>query len=630
MVVAGLVWSFAADSDYLSPVMLWSVLCGATLFVLISLMMTSSRNLRRVQRDEGFGLLSLYRQTPAMLHELDANGQIRHVSQAWLDFLGYHSADVLGTNFFDLVAPGQRNDLCPDHTEKLKRLGPLENACVYLTKACGATVLVALSHKAQTDSSGLLTGYLGTLNDLSSHHAAEEQVERLAYYDSLTGLPNRALMSDRIIQALAQARREGRQLGVFFIDLDRFKLINDTQGHAVGDLVLRSVAQRLKKFIRQGDTFARLGGDEFVIVQADPNHDPNFTILGRRILDTLSQPFQVADRELYATASIGVAIYPVDGQDSQALLKCADIAMYAAKSRGRNNMQFFSEDMNQEARERTDLESHLRQALARSDLQQHYQPLVNVMTGRIMGVEALLRWHDKDGRLISPSHIIDIAEESGLVVSLGQWALQTACRQFRAWQDLGVSPLRMSVNLSGLHIRQTNFIDDIEAILKNTGVRPNSLEIELAENSLMGYVNESIMALTDLKIRGIHLSIDNFGTGYSSLLYLKHLPIQRIKIAREFILEIAENPDYAAITEAILRMAKSLDLQVAAVGVEDPEQLALLKQLGCTEVQGSLFGRVMSAKHMTDFLVRAQGQVKPCGSLENQCEFTLEGSTKIH
>ena len=571
-----------------------------------------------------------YQKTPAMLHSMDSKGHLLYISQSWLDTLGYDREEVIGKDFFGFVVGDNAQEIRVKHFQKLRDLGEIRDRNYQLRLANGSTIDVSLSEVAQRDYDGKLAESLAVLSDLTNHHAAEERIERLAYYDTLTGLPNRALMNDRILQSMALARRENRQVGVFFFDLDRFKLINDTQGHAVGDMVLRSVAQRLKKFIREGDTFARLGGDEFVIVQADPNHDLNFMILGQRILETLGQPFQIGSREFFTTASIGVAVYPVDGEDPQALLKSADTAMYVAKSRGRNNLQFFSDDMNASALAKTDLESRLRHALSRGELQQHYQPQVNLITGRVTGVEALLRWYDSDGKLIPPGQIISVAEESGLVFPLGEWVLKTACRQAKVWQDAGLPPFRMSVNLSGHHIRQANFIDRVESILSETGITPNTLEIELAENSVMGQVNDSIMALTDLKIRGVSLAIDDFGTGYSSLLYLKHFPIHRIKIAQEFIRDIIHNPDYAAITEAILSMASSLKLAVTAVGVEDPIQLDFLRKRGCLEVQGRLFGSAMSAEEMTLFLQNSEGGLPEIQKRAGKSELTNEESKEIH
>ena len=585
---------------------------------------------RRLEESEEH-VREFYQDTPALLHAIDNRGRILHVSQAWLDLLGYDREEVIGKDFFAFVVSDHVDQIRIEHFQKLEELGQVRDVNYHLLNANEVIIEVAISEVARRDAEGRITESLAVLSDLTNHRANEERIEHLAYFDTLTGLPNRSLMNDRIVQAVAQARREKRQVGIFFLDLDRFKLINDTQGHAVGDLILRSVAQRLKKFIRSGDTFARLGGDEFVIIQADPNHDPNFTIMGKRIIDTLVQPFRVGNRELFITVSIGVAIYPIDGDNPETLLKSADTAMYVAKSRGRNNMQFFSAEMNAAAMAKTNLENKLREALSHGELQQHYQAQVNLVTGRITGVEALLRWYDSDGALTPSGQIIDIADESGLAFPLGEWVIKTACNQARAWQDQGLPPLRMSVNLSGHHIRQPNFIDYLESILNETGIKPNTLEIELAENSVMGDVSDSIMALTDLKIRGINLSIDDFGTGCSSLLYLKHFPIHRVKIAQEFIRDIIHNPDYAAITEAIIVMAQSLQLSVTAVGVEDSMQLGFLRERGCVEGQGLLFGAAMNAEQMTDFLKQSNCQLTKFISTGDQKELDFEGpSTKMH
>jgi predicted signal transduction protein with EAL and GGDEF domain len=347
------------------------------------------------------------------------------------------------------------------------------------------------------------------------------------------------------------------------------------------------VAQRLKKFIREGDTFARLGGDEFVIVQADPNHDPNFAMLARRLRETLGEPFQLGTREFYTTASIGIAVYPSDGDNPQDLLKKADTAMYVAKDRGRNNFQFFSNEMNAQAIARADLADRLRQAMQNKELALHFQPQIDLTSGRIVAVEALLRWQNSEGQWISPSEVISVAEESGLIFPLGEWILEAACRQAQQWRQAGIPSLRMAVNLSGHHMRQINFIDRLEEIIEETGMAAGNLEIELHETSIMGCVQEIIMTLTDLQVHGIHLTIDDFGSGCSSLLYLKRFPIQRVKISQEFIADIPQNADYAAITEAIISMTRSLGLAVTAVGVENADQLEFLRDLGCSEVAGT-------------------------------------------
>jgi diguanylate cyclase (GGDEF)-like protein/PAS domain S-box-containing protein len=631
VVVVAILLGRSIGASPTDPQHLWlPVIFGSLLGALFGRSDLRLRGMSRRLEDSEKRFHQFYQKTPAMLHSMDSEGNLIYVSQSWLDILGYDREDVIGKDFFDFIIADNLSEIRAKHFQNLDNFGEIKDTNYQLRLADGSTIEVAISEVAQRDSNGHLTESLAVLNDLTNHRAAEDRIERLAYYDTLTGLPNRALMNDRILQSLALAKRENRQVGVFFFDLDRFKLINDTQGHAVGDLVLRSVAQRLKKFIREGDTFARLGGDEFVIVQADPNHDPDFGIMGQRILETLGQPFQIGTREFFTTASVGVAIYPNDGDNPQTLLKSADTAMYVAKSRGRNNVQFFSDDMNAATMAKTNLESRLRQALSSGELQQHYQPQIDIETGRVTGVEALLRWFDDDGNLIPPGQIIDIAEESGLVFPLGEWVLNTACAQARAWQAAGFPPFRMAVNLSGHHIRQANFIERIEEIVNSTGISPNILEIELAENSIMSQVNDSIMALTDLKIRGVSLAIDDFGTGYSSLLYLKHFPIHRIKIAQEFVRDIIHNPDYAAITEAILGMAESLKLAVTAVGVEDEKQLDFLRKRGCKEVQGKLFGSAMNAEEMTAFLSKP-GNLAP-GSIAKklQSKLNFAESKEIH
>ncbi len=572
---------------------------AGTLFSRSKLRRGLSRN--RLQGSEA-RLQAFYRNTPAMLHALDAEGRLVNVSQAWLDNLGYRRDQVVGHPLSDFIVGSDPAEALRRHLQALREQGELRDVRYCLRGIDGDEIEVALTEVAHTDPDSEGAESLAVLTDLTLQLAAEERAEKLVYCDSLTGLPNRALLNDRLLHAIAQARRDSRQVGVYFFDLDRFKTINDTQGHAVGDLVLRSVAQRLRKFIREGDTFARLGGDEFVIVQADPNQDSNFAILARRILETLGEPFRLGTREFYTTASIGVAVYPHDGDDPTSLLKSADTAMYVAKSQGRNNFQFFSGEMNAQAQARADLETRLRQALHDQDLDLHYQPQIDLASGRIVAIEALLRWRDRDGQMISPGEIISIAEESGLIFPLGEWTIEAACRQAQRWRKAGLPPLRMAVNLSGHHIRQTNFIDRLEKILETTGMDPASLEIELNETSVMGNVQEIIMTLTDLKVHGVHLAIDDFGTGYSSLLYLKHFPIQRIKIAREFVTNILQNPDYAKITKAIISMTRSLGLAVTAVGVENAEQLDFLRRHGCTEVAGAFLSPALPAEEISRLL----------------------------
>jgi diguanylate cyclase (GGDEF)-like protein/PAS domain S-box-containing protein len=534
-------------------------------------------------RENKARLESFFQDTPALLHSLDADGRLVEVSQAWLDTLGYRQEQVIGHPFSEFLATDDPVEDQRRHLQTLREQGEIRRH-YRLRRADQREIDVVLTEIRHHDPSGAES--LAVLTEMAPQTANGDQSDKPAYCDSLTGLPNRALLDDRLLHAIAQARRDNRQVGVFFFDLDRFKTINDTHGHAVGDMVLRSVAQRLKKLIREGDTFARLGGDEFVIVQADPNHDPNFAILARRILETLREPIKLGDRELYATTSIGVAIYPGDGDDPAALLKSADTAMYVAKSMGRNNVQFFSGEMNARMLHRATLGTNLRQALSNDDLVLHYQPQIDLASGRIVAVEAMLRWIAEDGRSLLPEDAFRIAEENGLIFHLGEWILEQACRQSQQWKQAGLPPLRMAVNVSGHHLRQSNFIDRFERILANTDLSSADIEIETSESSAMGHIQEVIPTLTDLKVRGFSLALDNFGTGYSSLLYLKCLPIRRIKITVDIVRDIHHNPDYAAIVEAIIAMAHRLGLKVTAVGVESLVQLEFLRQQGCDEVAG--------------------------------------------
>jgi diguanylate cyclase (GGDEF)-like protein/PAS domain S-box-containing protein len=547
-------------------------------------------------------LQALYRNTPAMLHSLDADGRLVYVSQAWLDSLGYRRDQVIGRPFSDFIIAADPEEALRHHLQTLHEQGEIRDARYRLRGADGCEIEVALTEVAHSDQDEIRPESLAVLTDLTLQLAAEERVEKLAYCDSLTGLPNRALLNDRLLHAIAQARRDNRQVGVFFFDLDRFKTINDTLGHAFGDLVLRSVAQRLRKFIREGDTFARLGGDEFVIVQADPNQDPNFAILARRILETLGEPFKIGDRELYTTASIGVAVYPHDGDDPASLLKSADTAMYVAKSRGRSNFKFFSSEMSAEITAQAALEQRVLLAMHHDQLTLHYQPQVDLDTGRIVAVKALLRWRDEGNGEVPPAEIIRVAEASGLIYALNKWSIETAAAQATAWAAAGLPEMRMAVNLSSHYLRQGELVDTLEQILQRTGMPPGQLELELSEATLMKHIQETLPTLTDLQVRGINLSIDKFGTGGSSLIYLLHLPIQRIKIAPDFILDVTRNRDHATITEAIIAMAHRLGLKVTAVGVETNAQLEFLRRQGCTEVAGTFLSPPLPADEVARLL----------------------------
>jgi diguanylate cyclase (GGDEF)-like protein/PAS domain S-box-containing protein len=420
---------------------------------------------------------------------------------------------------------------------------------------------------------------------------AEERVQHLAHFDGLTGLPNRTMFNERLNHALTHARRNERSLAVLFIDLDRFKNINDTLGHDAGDHVLREIARRLRGCLRESDTVGRLGGDEFVVQVEEPPRPLNAAVVAQKLLDATSMPFVVQGQEFHITASIGISTYPDDGADLQTLMKNADIAMYRAKEHGKNNFQFYSAQFNVHSLERLTLESNLRRALARDEFLLHYQPIMDVRSGLITGVEALLRWQEPALGLIPPAQFIQLAEETGLIVPIGEWVLKTACARNKAWQDRGWAPVRIAVNLSPRQFAHEDLLQDVARVLKETGMDPRLLDLEITEGVVMRNPEQAVGLLTRLKALGIHVSIDDFGTGYSSLNYLKRFPLDTLKIDRTFISDLPGNQDDAAITRAIVAMAHSLRLRVVAEGVETAEQLNFLRDCDCDEVQGYYFSR---------------------------------------
>jgi len=420
---------------------------------------------------------------------------------------------------------------------------------------------------------------------------AEERVRHLANYDELTGLPNRSMFHQRVAHALAQARRNARVLAILFIDLDRFKNINDTLGHDAGDRVLKEIADRLRECLRETDTVGRLGGDEFVVLTEELAQPAQVAAVAQKILAAVARPVVLATREVHLTGSIGISTYPGDSEDMQGLMKNADIAMYRAKELGKNNYQFYSARMNVHTLERLAMESDLRRALERNEFLLHYQPKVELGSGRIAGVEALVRWQQPGKELIPPAQFIPLAEETGLIVPIGEWVLRTACLQNKSWQDQGLPRLRTAVNLSARQFAHENLVQDVARVLSETGLAPAALEFEITESMVMSNPERAVRLLDQFKNMGIHLSIDDFGTGYSSLSYLKRFPINSVKIDRSFIRDLPGDADDAAITEAIIAMAHSLRLRVIAEGVETEEQLRFLRAHGCDEMQGYHFSR---------------------------------------
>lgn len=488
------------------------------------------------------------------------------------------------------------------HKDTLMAQQPFQNFLYQVADASGNLHTISASGRPIFDEEGRFTGYRGTGTDVTEKKKVEDQIRHMAHHDALTELPNRILLQDRIGQAIAQAQRSRKVAALLFIDLDRFKNINDSLGHQVGDGLLRAVAGRLVACVRGTDTVARMGGDEFVVVLTELRRAEDAGQVAKKILALLPQPIDIGGHELRVTPSIGICLYPHDGEDVETLMRNADAAMYHAKETGRNNFQFFTHQMNIAANQRLLLEKDLRLALEREEFTIYYQPQLDLRTGGIVAFEALIRWHHPKRGMVAPSEFIPVAEETGLIAPIGEWVLRRACMQTRTWQTLGYPQLQVSVNCSAQQFRQEGLVDVVARTLQQTGLAASSLELEITESVIVEHAEHVIARLKALDKLGIKLSIDDFGTGYSSLGYLKRFPIHELKIDQSFVRDIGTDPDDAAIVSAVIAMARGLELQVVAEGVETAEQLAFLKNLGCDRAQGYLFSKPLPAEEIEQLL----------------------------
>jgi len=483
-----------------------------------------------------------------------------------------------------------------------------KNRTVALTPNCilirrdGAEFAIDDSAAPIHDRHGVTTGAVIVFHDVSVARAMGAGISHLAQHDNLTNLPNRTLLQDRLTQAIATASRNDSRIAVLFLDLDGFKNINDSLSHATGDRLLQLVAKRLLAAVRTSDTVCRMGGDEFVILLSEVAHAGDAGVKAGKILSALSAPFEMEQNTVRITGSIGVSTYPDDGRSAELLIRNADLAMYQAKEKGRSNYQFFEKGMNVRVVERQSIESDLRFALERDELVMHYQPKVDLKTGETTGVEALLRWQHPERGLVGPLQFISIAEDCGLMLPIGQWVLRESCRQAKAWQEAGLLSVEMAVNVSSVEFRNDKFLEGISTILKETGLEPRYLELELTESVLMQHAEFSVPVLQKLKAMGVRLAIDDFGTGYSSLSYLRQFPIDTLKVDQSFIHEINADTDEATIISAVINMGCHLKHRVIAEGVETAEQLAFLRAHGCDEGQGYYFGRPMPALETSKLL----------------------------
>jgi len=445
------------------------------------------------------------------------------------------------------------------------------------------------------DRSGRVIGAVIVFHDVSAARAMALEMTHTAHHDVVTGLPNRLLLNDRITQSISLALRQNRPIAVLFIDLDHFKNINDSLGHAAGDELLRSVSKRLMSCGRASDTVSRQGGDEFAILLPEITHAQDAATCAAKIILALNAPHFIGTRTLHIGASIGISLYPKDGEDAETLIKNADTAMYHAKEHGRGNFQFFEADMNLKAVQRQSIESEMRRALTNQEFLLHYQPKVNLDTGEITGVEALIRWQHPEQGFIAPAEFVPIAEDCGLIVPIGRWVMREACRQARAWQDAGLRHLRMAVNVSAVEFREKSFVENVRTVLSDTGLRPQYLVLELTERVLMEHAESTALLLEELKTMGVHLAVDDFGTGYSSLSYLRQFPIDVLKIDQSFIKKITSNLDDSTIIAAIIAMGRNLHHIVIAEGIETQEQVAYLQSQHCEEGQGYLLSPPVGA-----------------------------------
>jgi diguanylate cyclase (GGDEF)-like protein/PAS domain S-box-containing protein len=524
---------------------------------------------------------------------VDTDGRRVYNSPSYRALFG-EDPPLPGSDSFEQIHPDDRAHVIKVFRDTLA-FGAGQRAQFRFRMQDGSVRYIESQGNVIRDQAGDVHRIVVVSRDVTERLVAEERLRHIAHHDLVTNLPNRVLFKDRLDQALRHARSYRKQVGILFIDLDNFKHVNDSFGHAAGDQLLRELANRFTRCLRSEDTVARQGGDEFIVLIPDLDRREHVEIIARKILKALAARVSIDDQELEVTASIGISTYPDDGDDAEMLLKHADIAMYYAKEKGKNGYEFFSSEMDDVLRQRMAMERNLRQALKNDELLLHYQPQIDLQTGAIASVEALVRWQHPELGLIGPMHFIPQAEENGLIVSIGEWVLREACRQSKRWQAMGHPPLRIAVNVSGRQLAQQDFLDRVSRSLEVTGLDAACLELELTESVVMQNVDHNIATLDKLSQMGVRIAIDDFGTGYSSLSYLKRFPIHKLKVDRSFVRDITTDRNDAVIVSTIIGMAKSLGISVTAEGVETEEQLAFLRQQGCDFAQGYYFSKPMPA-----------------------------------
>jgi diguanylate cyclase (GGDEF)-like protein/PAS domain S-box-containing protein len=522
--------------------------------------------------------------------------------------LGYSEQELITTSFVSYVHPRDRQAAREQFVELASKPNEEANAELRFLHKNGTWVWLEVSGQnllRDATVGAIVLNY----RDITQRKATEKQLEYQAYYDALTGLPNRLLFRDRIVNAIAQARRHRRGIAVMYLDLDHFKLVNDGLGHSVGDALLSEVAARLQGSVRASDTISRLGGDEFTILITDTSSSEAVFGVARKILSSLSRPFRVSGHELFVTTSIGISMFPSDGDDVETLLKCADSAMYRAKELGRNQAQLFTSSMNERYVRRLALEQSLHHAMERNELDVYYQPIYDRLKRRVVGLEALIRWNHPTKGIVLPAEFIHLAEETGLIVPIGQWVINKAFGQLREWHDAGLSDLYVSVNISAPQLQQANIVENLLAALEEHELAPESVMLEITESVAVQNIDLTMQVLREIKRRGVGIAIDDFGTGQSSLVYLKQFPIDTIKIDQAFVRDVTADDSAAAIVSYIINLAHTLHLNVVAEGVETEEQYSFLRLNACDQMQGFLFSRALPAANASDYV--RQEMIRP-------------------
>lgn len=549
----------------------------------------------------------LYDQAPCGYHSVDQDGLFLRMNATELQWLGYAREEVIGRlRMQDLLTPASRQVFDVSFPQ-FRKTGFVRDLELDLQRRDGTVLTVLLSATAIFDADGRFVMSRSTLYDISERKAAAAQIEFLAQHDALTELPNRVLVEDRLGQAVAYADRVGSKLALLFIDLDNFKTVNDSLSHAVGDALLKAVAVRLRESVRQSDTVSRHGGDEFVILLVDIGGTEGAVAVANKIIGSLAEPFLIDAHEVSISVSVGVVMYPDDGRSFDVLIRRADIAMYQAKEAGRNTFRFFDAAMNVDASERLELRNALRRALDQGEFVLHYQPQIRLSDGRVVGAEALIRWQHPERGLVPPGRFIDVAEDSGLIVPIGEWVLARACEEAAGWARAGLDDLVVAVNLSAVQFRRGNLEQTVVAALSASGLDPELLELELTESILIRDDESVPLTIQRLKSLGVKVSVDDFGTGYSSLAYLKRFAIDKLKIDQSFVRKLASERDDAAIVRAIIQIARSLGLGTVAEGVEDEQTVSFLRLHRCDEAQGYFFARPMPAADFVGFVRDRQG-----------------------